>query len=81
MLNYLKTIPGVAWVTLITAIIGWLQGDWFADQPWVPIVVIVLSAIAQIIRVYVPVTETRSLDLGRSKQGKLSRILWGDKRD
>ena len=47
-------LPGVAYVALITVMIGWLQGDWFADQIWIPAAVIILGAIAKLIEVYLP---------------------------
>lgn len=45
-------VPGVAWVGLIMAVVGWLQGDWFAGQMWVPGVVIVLTAAAKLLQMY-----------------------------
>ena len=37
-------VPGLAWVALIMAVVGWLQGEWFAGEPWVPGVVLMLTA-------------------------------------
>ena len=79
MLSYLKTIPGAAWVALITAIIGWLQGDWFVGQAWVPIVVILLGALLQILRVYVLDQGDGLLRHINREQSRVSRVFWGDK--
>ena len=38
-------VPGLAWVALIMAVVGWLQGEWFAGEPWVPGVVLVLTMV------------------------------------
>jgi len=35
-------------------LIGLAQGDWFADQIWIPAAVIILGAIAKLIEVYLP---------------------------
>ena len=45
-------IPGAAWIALILAIVGWLQGDWFAGQEWVAGVVLILGLVAKLIEVY-----------------------------
>lgn len=45
-------IPGAAWIALILAVIGWLQGDYFKDQAWVPGVVLVLGVVAKLLQMY-----------------------------
>jgi len=74
----MKQIPGVAWVALITAIIGWLQGDWFAGQVWVPIAVIALSAVAQLVSIFVVDRGSdRALRAINGEPSDLSRFFWG----
>jgi hypothetical protein len=46
-------VPGLAWVALIMAVVGWLQGEWFAGEPWVPGVVLMLTAAAKLLQMYV----------------------------
>lgn len=47
-------LPGAFWIALVTMLIGLAQGDWFADQIWIPAAVIILGAIAKLIEVYLP---------------------------
>lgn len=66
-------IPGVAWVALIMALIGWIQGDWFAGERWVPLVVLALDFIAKGLQIYWPSEErARSVE-----QPSLWTVLWG----
>lgn len=69
-------VPGLAWVALIMAVVGWLQGDWFAGEPWVPGVVLVLTAAAKLLQMYVwPDTPTRSVS--DDAPGRAFQFFWG----
>ncbi|MBK8676997.1 MAG: hypothetical protein IPN27_11700 [Cellvibrionales bacterium] len=46
-------IPGAAWIAFILAIIGWLQGDYFKDEAWVPGVILVLGVVAKLLQMYI----------------------------
>ena len=69
-------VPGLAWVALIMAVVGWLQGEWFAGEPWVPGVVLVLTAAAKLLQMYVwPDTPTRSASA--DTPGRAFQFFWG----
>ena len=72
-------IPGAAWVALILAIIGWLQGDWFAGQEWVAGVVLGLGLVAKLIEVYIvkPPTVTSTRGDARPAGSRWLRVVWG----
>jgi len=42
-------VPATLIVAIIVAIVGLLQGEWFAGEEWVPLVIIGLNAIAQMV--------------------------------
>ena len=70
-------VTGLAWVALIMAVVGWLQGEWFAGEPWVPGVVLVLTAAAKLLQMYVwpdtPATRSASADT----PGRAFQFFWG----
>ena len=70
-------VPGVAWVGLIMAVVGWLQGDWFAGEMWVPGVVIVLTAAAKLLQMYAlqPEQLPRSAEDGKAHHALT--FFWG----
>lgn len=60
-------VPGVVWtavLALIPLLIQWLSGDYFADQPWVSLAVILLGTIAKLIEVYAPREDKREIVSG-----------------
>lgn len=72
-------VPGPAWIALILALIGWLQGDWFAAEPWAAGVVLILATVAKLLQMYVFTErppETRSA-AGRYDGSRLFEFLWG----
>jgi hypothetical protein len=68
-------LPGTAWVALIVALIGWLQGDWFAGQLWVPAVVIVLGAATKLIETYAASRSEIGLSRGQTA-GPAGWVTW-----
>jgi hypothetical protein len=70
-------LPGAFWVALVTAIIGLLQGDWFAGQMWVPGAVIALGAIAKIVEVYQAEQQAKRSIYGWVRPPVWQRVLLG----
>jgi len=49
-------LPGVVWVAILALIphlIEWLGGDYFRGYAWVPVAIILLSALAKILELWV----------------------------
>lgn len=69
MREFLRSVrvPGVAWIALILAVIGWLQGDYFADQTWVPGVVLILTVVVKLLQMYAFADEYTVTDNARAE--------------
>jgi F0F1-type ATP synthase assembly protein I len=76
-------IPGFVWtavLALIPLLIQWLSGDYFAGQPWVSLVVIVLGFVAKLVELYAPREDVRAgfeSAYAQPKPGKVRRFLLG----
>ncbi len=72
-------IPGFVWtavLALIPLLVQWLMGDYFAGQPWVSLVVIVLGFVAKLLELYRP-AQVRGLEAADAEPSKLRRFLLG----
>jgi hypothetical protein len=67
------TFPSTAVTALILALIGWLQGDFFAGKQWVPVAVLVLDFAVKVIQVYWPSEENTLMD----KRPSFWTVIWG----
>lgn len=69
-------VPGLAWVALIMAVVGWLQGEWFAGEPWVPGVVLALTAAAKLLQMYVWTDATVTRSVSDDAPGRAFQFFW-----
>lgn len=78
-------VPGVAWVALIMVFVAWLEGDWFAGEPWVPGAVLILTTVAKLLQMYVfagendqTITRYATDDaIGGAGPGRVFEFFWG----
>jgi hypothetical protein len=74
------TIPGVAWAALIVGLTG-LLGGWlqqWVQEPWVPLAIILLDAIAKAVEIYLgPTPVTRTTMAGERQPSAWLRWLLG----
>ena len=71
-------VPGVAWTALIVALTGVL-GGWLTDyitQPWVPLVMILLSGIAKAAEIYLAKPDMPNTVLAPTRSLEPVRFNW-----
>lgn len=68
------TLPGAFWLALITFITLWLPAL-VPGAPWLPRVLLVLTAIGKAVQVAVEAQPSRALDL--APRSSFARWLWG----
>lgn len=79
-IKVLHGIPGPAWVALVEAMIGWLNGTWFVGEQWAVIAVVVLSGVLQLLKFYLERSAARKyrrVVTPESKAGVAYRFLFG----